>query len=80
MALCCPMVLMAQNATGKAPRTVPRSSRGVLRVEGCAGQKISDIVIVNQPPYTDRLPRDFDFVRRGVRALRGLYTRDRGRT
>ena len=45
------------------------SSRGVLRIEGCAGQKISDIVIVNQPPYTDRLPRNFDFLRRSVRAL-----------
>ena len=68
-ALCCPAALVAQNAGNAAPRTVPVSSRGVLRVEGCAGQKISDIVIVNQPPYTDRLPRNFDFLRRAVRAL-----------
>jgi hypothetical protein len=69
VALCCPLGLLAQNSTPVAPRVVPSSSRGVLRVEGCAGQTISDIVIVNQPPYTDRLPRNFDFLRRSVRAL-----------
>ncbi len=55
--------------------TRPTSSRGVLPVAGCAGQTISDIVIVTQPPYTDRLPARFDFVRRTARALH-YTTRD----
>ncbi|HYW31049.1 MAG TPA: hypothetical protein VE869_06025 [Gemmatimonas sp.] len=63
----CPAALRAQNET--PVRTVPASSRGVLPVDACAGQPISDIVIINQPPYTDKLPRRVDFLRRGVRAL-----------
>lgn len=67
-ALCCPLVtLHAQNARGDMTRAV--SSRGVLPVAGCAGQKISDVVIVTQPPYTDRLPAQLDFVRRAARVL-----------
>ena len=42
---------------------------------GCAGQPISDIVIVTQPPYTDRLPRQLEFVRKTARALHAT-TRD----
>ena len=75
-ALCCPVVLAAQNSSTPAARATPGSSRGVLRVEGCAGQKISDIVILNQPPYTDRLPRNFDFLRRAVRALHATTRED----
>ena len=65
--------LSAQNSRGDIAR--PTSSRGVLPVAGCAGQKISDIVIVTQPPYTDRLPRQLDFVRRTARSLH-YTTRD----
>ncbi|MES2522910.1 MAG: hypothetical protein V4617_09455 [Gemmatimonadota bacterium] len=68
MALGCPASLYAQNAAPPV-RSLPSSSRGVLAVDACAGQPISDIVIINQPPYTDKLPRGVDFLRRGVRAL-----------
>lgn len=68
LACCCPLAsLKAQNARGDMTRAV--SSRGVLPVAGCAGQKISDVVIVTQPPYTDRLPAQLDFVRRAARVL-----------
>ena len=56
----------AQNSSARAPVT---SSQGRLPVTGCAGQPISDIVVITQPPFTDRLPRRLEFVRRGVRAL-----------
>lgn len=32
----------------------------------CKGQNISNIVVLTQPPYTDRLPKSLDFVRRGM--------------
>lgn len=32
----------------------------------CSGQRISNIVVLTQPPYTDRLPDWADFVRRGM--------------
>lgn len=67
--------MRAQNARPETPRSLPVSSRGILPVAGCAGQPISDIVIVTQPPYTDRLPRQFEFVRRTARALHAT-TRD----
>lgn len=41
----------------------------------CTGQPISDIIVVAQPPYTERLPRELDFVRWGVRTLHA-NTRD----
>jgi len=71
---CCPVAaIAAQNTRGDLTR--PTSSRGVLPVAGCAGQTISDIVIVTQPPYTDRLPSQLDFLRRAARALHAT-TRD----
>ena len=39
-----------------------------LMLVGCAGQPISDIVIITQPPYTERLPKRFEFLRRWARA------------
>lgn len=36
---------------------------------GCAGQPISDIVVITQPPYTERLPARFEFIRRAARAM-----------
>jgi hypothetical protein len=32
----------------------------------CNGQRISNIVVLTQPPYTDKLPKSLDFVRRGM--------------
>lgn len=61
---CC--LLHAQNTTTRAQ---PVSSKGRLPITGCAGQTISNIVVVTQPPYTDKLPRRLEFVRRAARAL-----------
>ncbi len=58
--------LCAQNS---GARQQPVSSRGRLPITGCAGQTISNIVVVTQPPYTDRLPRRLEFVRRMARTL-----------
>lgn len=41
----------------------------------CSGQAVSDIIVITQPPYTERLPRDLDFVRRIMRATHA-NTRD----
>ena len=46
-----------------------------MPITGCAGQTISNIVVVTQPPYTDKLPRRLEFVRRAARALHAT-TRD----
>lgn len=43
------------------------SAQGRLPVAGCAGQPISSIVVITQPPYTERLPRQLEFVRRMAR-------------
>jgi hypothetical protein len=56
-------------------RMLPQSSRGRLAVTGCAGQRISNIVIITQPPYTERLPKRLEFLRRSARALHAT-TRD----
>jgi hypothetical protein len=32
----------------------------------CEGKRISNIVVLTQPPYTDRLPKSLDFVRRAM--------------
>ncbi len=58
-----------QNSRPGAVRQPPSLSRGRLPVAGCAGQTISDIVILTQPPYTDRVPARFEFLRRGARTL-----------
>ncbi|MBL0937310.1 MAG: hypothetical protein IBJ03_00335 [Gemmatimonadaceae bacterium] len=50
-------------------RQPPVASRGRLAVTGCSGQPISDIVIITQPPFTERLPQDLEWVRRTVRRL-----------
>lgn len=67
--------LRGQNARTDSGRQPPVSSRGRLPIAGCAGQTISDIVIVTQPPYAERLPQQFEFLRRGARALHAT-TRD----
>lgn len=64
--------VLAQNAPARPPVT---SSQGRLAITGCAGQPISDIVVITQPPFTDRLPQRLEFVRRTVRALHA-NTRD----
>lgn len=60
-----PARLPAQNA----PRPTTQSSRGRLAVTGCAGQPISDIVVITQPPFSEKLPARLEFVRRTVRDL-----------
>jgi len=67
---CC--VLGAQDSLAKP---APQSSRGRLPVTGCAGQIISNIVVITQPPYTDKLPARLEFVRRAARAVHST-TRD----
>lgn len=57
------------------PRQMPVSSQGRLPVTGCSGQTISDIVVITQPPFTDRLPQRLEWVRRTVRAMHA-NTRD----
>jgi hypothetical protein len=65
--------LSAQNNQTGASR--PSSSRGRLPVAGCAGQKITNVVIITQPPYTDKLPPRVEFLREWARAIHA-NTRD----
>jgi hypothetical protein len=58
-----------------AVRQSPTPSNGRLPVTGCSGQTISDIVVITQPPFADRLPRRFDWVRQTARTLH-VNTRD----
>jgi hypothetical protein len=55
--------LRAQQASSDRPTVV------------CTGQRISNIVVLTQPPYTDRLPESLEFVRRAMVALHA-NTRD----
>lgn len=64
--------LGAQAAGARQP---PVSSQGRLAVTGCAGQPISNIVVITQPPFNERLPRDLEWVRRAVRTMHAT-TRD----
>lgn len=45
------------------------------RAVACIGQPITNIVVLTQPPYTDKLPDRLDFVRRGMVKLHS-NTRD----
>lgn len=65
----------AQNVRPDSVRQQPVSSQGRLPVTGCSGQTITDIVVITQPPFTDRLPRNLEWVRRTVRTLH-VNTRD----
>lgn len=71
------VVSAQQNARvdSTATRQQPVSSRGRLPVTGCSGQTISDIVVITQPPFNEKLPRQLEWVRRTVRALH-VNTRD----
>ncbi len=64
-----------QTVRADAPKQPPISSRGRLAVTGCAGQPISDIVVITQPPFTERLPQRLEWVRRTVRRTH-VNTRD----
>jgi hypothetical protein len=64
-----------QDVRANGQRQPPVSSRGRLPVTGCAGQPISDIVVITQPPFTDRLPTRLEWVRRTVRRTH-VNTRD----
>jgi hypothetical protein len=67
-----PAPVAAQNSTARPAAT---SSRGRLAVTGCSGQPISDIVVITQPPFADRLPARLEWVRHTVRRLHA-NTRD----
>ncbi len=58
--------------SGSAEAQESPDSRAVVT---CTGQRISNIVVLTQPPYTDRLPKSLDFVRRGMVRLHS-NTRD----
>lgn len=64
-----------QNSRPVTPGQGPVSSQGRLPVTGCSGQVISDIVVITQPPFNERLPRNLEWVRRTVRAMHA-NTRD----
>jgi hypothetical protein len=68
-----PCCLLRAQAGAIVP--APQSSKGRLPVTGCAGQIISNIVVITQPPYTDKLPARLEFVRRAARAVHST-TRD----
>ncbi len=67
--------MSGQTVSANGQRQPPVSSRGRLPVTGCAGQPISDIVVITQPPFTDRLPTRLEWVRRTVRRTH-VNTRD----
>lgn len=68
--------ISGQNARADSTKPpLPTSSRGRLAVTACAGQRISDIVVITQPPYTERLPKRFEFLRRAARSMHST-TRD----
>ena len=60
-------IVSGQEARANGQKQPPVSSRGRLPVTGCAGQPISDIIVITQPPFTDRLPARLEWVRRTVR-------------
>jgi hypothetical protein len=64
-----------QEMRANGQKQPPVSSRGRLPVTGCAGQPISDIIVITQPPFTDRLPTRLEWVRRTVRRTH-VNTRD----
>lgn len=61
-------MVRAQRSTDSTQQP-PRTAQGRLAVTGCAGQIISNVVVIAQPPYTERLPPQLDFVRRWARAV-----------
>lgn len=65
----------AQEVRANGQKQPPVSSRGRLPVTGCAGQPISDIIVITQPPFTERLPTRLEWVRRTVRRTH-VNTRD----
>lgn len=73
LALCPCGAAIAQDTvstTGSTPPP-PVSQRNIP----CAGQRISDIIIITQPPYTAKLPGDLEILRTLVRRLHST-TRD----
>jgi hypothetical protein len=67
----CPIGTMAAQDTTKATRAPMPAERNIP----CAGQRISDIIVITQPPYTARLPGDLEILRKAVRELHST-TRD----
>lgn len=70
MCLACSLpwhAVAGQEVRANEQKQPPVSSQGRLPVAGCAGQPISDIIVITQPPFTDRLPTRLEWVRRTVR-------------
>jgi hypothetical protein len=51
------------------------TSRSVSNPVPCAGQTVTDVIVITQPPYTARLPGDLEIVRNLTRKLHAT-TRD----
>lgn len=69
------LALLSALGTRLPAQTVPDSRAGAATAREdqpvrptvlCTRQRISNIVVLTQPPYTDRLPESLDFVRRGM--------------
>lgn len=68
LAVCLPWCTVSgQNVQANGQKQPPVSSRGRLPIAGCAGQPISDLIVITQPPFTERLPARLEWVRRTVR-------------
>lgn len=60
--------LLAQDTVPPRPAPAP-DRRPPREAVSCDGKRITNIVVLTQPPYTDRLPKSLDFVRRGMVVL-----------
>lgn len=60
--------LGGQDTVSVRPPVAPVSAPPRTTVS-CEGKRITNIVVLTQPPYTDRLPKKLDFVRRGMVVL-----------
>ena len=68
LALCCacPWVVGAAQEVPRVPVDTTPAPRGTIP---CAGQRITDIVVVTQPPYTTQLPGDLAIISNLTRKL-----------
>ncbi|MEO7363575.1 MAG: hypothetical protein ABI120_24805, partial [Gemmatimonadaceae bacterium] len=72
LCIACPLgVTAAQNP----PDPLVDSLHLATNAVACAGQTITDVVVITQPPYTARLPGDLEIIRNVTRKLHAT-TRD----
>jgi hypothetical protein len=74
-----PSGLTSQSARDSAAAALSQPSRDSLVVRGapvpCTGRTVRSVIVLTQPPYTDKLPPSLDFVRRAMVRLHA-NTRD----